>query len=446
MDNLIIPICILITVLQVAHTYLRFLAFKKEMNQEDIQRLWYSVTGFAVLSCFIYYNILNDLVLSTITYKTLLILGWIPYFFIFLLAIPRHISLHIFVLGMSGIWSFFLYTLSSFILIIFFNDLHYILTTLLFTLINILLFVLLLPIERRIFSRLLPLEEFFRDKNIGLYIASLPLSIFIAHIIMTIDNTLLSSWEQRLSRFYLPLVFLCCYHYVQIAAKQYNEKKLLLIDNQQLSNEMVSLVEHRLMLEKNKTMIKRFRQSFLASYDRLLNMIDAQKGDEIKAFLEKQEQKLPSAVILSYSDSPIINTAISIYNSRTQKLGIKFIPKINLPANFNTDENDFSILLSNLLENALQACIKEQKKGYNNLEISLKIQHNGQQCVISITNPCSTPIDLDEEGLPRATREGHGIGMVSLKMFLEKYHGYATFTQNNNQVRMLLYWRNDISC
>ena len=80
MDNLIIPICILITVLQVAHTYLRFLAFKKEMNQEDIQRLWYSVTGFAVLSCFIYYNILNDLVLSTITYKTLLILGWIPYF------------------------------------------------------------------------------------------------------------------------------------------------------------------------------------------------------------------------------------------------------------------------------------------------------------------------------------------------------------------------------
>ncbi|MBO6247012.1 MAG: GHKL domain-containing protein [Anaerovibrio sp.] len=173
------------------------------------------------------------------------------------------------------------------------------------------------------------------------------------------------------------------------------------------------------MLEKNKTMIKRFRQSFLASYDRLLNMIDAQRGDEIKAFLEKQEQKLPSAVILSYSDSPIINTAISIYNSRTKKLGIKFIPKINLPANFNTDENDFSILLSNLLENALQACIKEQKKGYNNLEISLKIQHNGQQCVISITNPCSTPIDLDEEGLPRATRKGHGIGMVSLKMFLD---------------------------
>ena len=446
MDNLIIPICILITVLQVAHTYLRFLAFKIEMNQEDILRLWYSVTGFAVLSCFIYYNILNDLVLSTITYKTLLILGWIPYFFIFLLAIPRHISLHVFVLGMSGIWNFFLYTLSSFILIIFFNDLHYIVTTLVFTLMNILFFILLLPIERRVFSRLLPQEEFFRDKNIGLYIASLPLSIFIAHTIMTIDNTLLSSWEQRLSRFYLPLVFLCCYHYVQIAAKQYQDKKQLLMDNQQLSHEMVSLVEHRLMLQKNKTMIKKFRQSFLASYDRLLELIESQKGDEIKAFLEKQEQKLPSAVILSYSDSPIINTAISIYNSRTQKLGIKFSPKVNLPKDFNTDENDLSILLSNLLENALQACIKEQDKGRDNVEITLKIQHNGQQCVISITNPCSTPIDLDEEGLPRSTREGHGIGMVSLKMFLEKYHGYATFTQNNNQVSMFLYWRNDISC
>ncbi|ORT99147.1 ATP-binding region, ATPase domain protein [Anaerovibrio sp. JC8] len=446
MNNLIIPICISIAVLQSAHAYLRFLAFKKEMNSEDIQRLWCSVAGFAALSCFIYYDILNDLVLSTITYKTLLILGWIPYFLIFLLAIPRHISLHVFVLGMSGIWSFFLYTLSSFILVTFFNEMHYILTTLIFTLMNILLFILLLPIERHFFSRLLPLDEFFRDKNIGLYIASLPLSIFIAHIVLTIDNTLLSSWEQRLSRFYLPLVFLCCYHYVQIAARQYKDKKLLLMDNQQLSNEMVSLVEHRLMLQKNRTMIKKFRQTFLASYDRLLDLIEAQKGDEIKAFLQKQEQKLPSAAILSYSDSPIINTAISIYNSRTQKLGINFSPKVNLPSNFTTDENDLSILLSNLLENALQACIKEQDKGHEDLEITLKIQHNGQQCVISITNPCSTPIDLDEEGLPRATRQGHGIGMVSLKLFLEKYHGYATFTQKNNQVNLFLYWRDNKSC
>ncbi|WP_027406228.1 GHKL domain-containing protein [Anaerovibrio sp. RM50] len=446
MNELIFPICISIAVLQIAHTYLRFLSFKREMDTESIHRLYWCVALCGVCSCFVYYDILNDLILSTATYKTLLMMGWLPYFLIFLMLIHRHISLHIFVLGMSGIWSFFLYSLSSIILIFFFNDLHYILTTLLFTLMNILLFVLLLPIERRIFSNLLPQDEFFRDKNIGLYIASLPLTIFFAHIIVTTGNTLLSTWEERLSRFYLPLVFLCCYHYVQIAAKQYKDKKILLVDNQQLSHEMVSLVEHRLMLQKNQTMIKKFRQSFLGGYDRLLELIEDKKDEEIRKFLSRQEQKLPSAAIFSYSDSPIINTAVSIYNSRTQKLDIKFSPKINLPAKFSTDENDLSILLSNLLENALQACIKEKEKGQKEAGITLKVQHNGQQCVIAITNPCSTPIDLDGEGLPRATRQGHGIGMVSLKMFMEKYQGYATFTQQNNLVSLFVYWRDHKLC
>ena len=111
-----------------------------------------------------------------------------------------------------------------------------------------------------------------------------------------------------------------------------------------------------------------------------------------------------------------------------------------------TDENDLGILLSNLLENALQASLREPKSNGTNDGIVLTVQHNGHQCVISLGNPCATPINLDDEGLPRATRKGHGIGMVSLKMFLEKYNGYATFTQDNGWVRLFIYWRDEQSC
>lgn len=446
MNILIIPLVFLITIVQLCHTYLWYLAFKPDMSQQEIRRLLQWVLSWGLISLPLYFGVLAYSGFTIMAYKYLLMLGWIPYFLIFLRLIPGHISLHIFVLGMSALWSFLLHSTSDMVLTLWFYETPYDQALIIHTLSNLLLFILLLPWERRMFARLLPSRDFFQEKNIGLYIASLPLSISFAQTLLSADKILWHSWELILSRFYLLVVFLCCFHYVQIATRYYNEKKLLQKNNQHLSNEMVSLVEHRLLLQKNKSLIKKFRQGFLTSYDHILELIDAQKADEIREYLRQQELKLPAATVMSYSDYPIINTAISIYYSRAQRLGITFTTKVNLPANLTTDENDLGILLSNLLENALQATLRSPKSNDNNAEIALTIQHNGHQCVLSINNHCGTPIDLDKEGLPRATRKGHGIGMVSLKMFLEKYKGYATFTQNEGRVRLFMYWRDDKPC
>ena len=446
MKLLIIPLIFLVAILQLCSTYLWYLSFKPEMSQKETIRLLQLVLSWWLISLPLYFGIFTYGGFTIMVYKALLIFGWIPYFLIFLRLIPDHISLHIFVLGMTALWSFLLHSISDMGLTLWFYETAYDQALIIHTLSNLILFFLLLPWEQKMFSRLLPSREFFQEKNIGLYIASLPLSISIAQTMMSADKILWHSWEILLSRFYLLVVFLCCFHYVQIAAKRYNENKLLQKNNQHLSNEMVSLVEHRLLLQKSKSLLKKFRQGFLTSYDHMLELIDAQKDDEIREYLKQQELKLPAATVMSYSDYPIINTAISIYYSRAQRLGINFTTKVNLPDNLATDENDLGILLSNLLENALQASLREPKSNGTNDGIVLTVQHNGHQCVISLGNPCATPINLDDEGLPRATRKGHGIGMVSLKMFLEKYNGYATFTQDNGWVRLFIYWRDEQSC
>ena len=103
-----------------------------------------------------------------------------------------------------------------------------------------------------------------------------------------------------------------------------------------------------------------------------------------------------------------------------------------------TDENDLAILLSNLLENAIKAA-KSQVSDENLLKV--KIQHSGNQCVLEISNFCNESIQFDKDGLPLTSAEGHGIGMLSLRAFVKKYDAYVDFSQFDNRVNLMMYWK-----
>ncbi|MBE8951074.1 MAG: GHKL domain-containing protein [Quinella sp. 3Q1] len=75
-------------------------------------------------------------------------------------------------------------------------------------------------------------------------------------------------------------------------------------------------------------------------------------------------------------------------------MDIKVRTKINLPEKLSTDESDLALLLSNLLENTINACTK-QKSGEK--IISVTIQSIERQCVLEIINSCGFDVSFDEK-------------------------------------------------
>ena len=116
---------------------------------------------------------------------------------------------------------------------------------------------------------------------------------------------------------------------------------------------------------------------------------------------------------------------------------IDFKYKIKLPSKFRTDESDFSILISNLLENAV---IASQKQLQNERAISIIINHDGNRCVLAISNKYSAPLKFNKLGFPVTSVEGHGLGMQSVKNFATKYNAQTDFSQSNGEVKFLMYW------
>lgn len=437
MSLLVLIFCTAIVLVQLAGAYLRFLAFREQMKPEEIRSLWQNFITWSGMSLFIYWGIFWQTGLVIVAYKTVLMLGWIPYMVIFMRALPGRKLAHIFVLGMVALWSFITHNWSNIAVSLLMAEEAEATVILVHPFLYLIWFTLLLPVEWRFFKNILPDAALLARKPWGIYIALLPFLMLSGHIVLIADAQLWHSWAERISRLCLPMAFVFAYRYIVEAAGQFYDRSLNRHNGEIMQREISYLEEYRQLMQDHKAQAERMQDNLLAVYERLQALLNRGDVTAAKAFIESQEQLLGTVSIRAYCRSPIVNAAISLYLRRADEQGIVVRQKVNLPKELATDENDLAVLLANLLENAIQACA-----GCPRPELSLILQHNGRQCVLEIVNTCTRKLQLTEEGLPETKHKqaGHGIGTLSLKNFLLKYDGYVDFSQENGRVRLFIYW------
>ena len=304
--------------------------------------------------------------------------------------------------------------------------------------IYLLLFAGLLRIEQKFFTKLLPTNKFFEDKALKWAISILPLAIFIGTIIPVMEITFLQTWTDRLQRLFFPIFFLLIYRLMSITTQQFEEKRLKEQKNLILARQMNSLSENNLLIEKNQREVTELRKNLSENYLELEKLINAGQISAAMEFISRQVEILDSTRIKKFSKLPLINAAISIYFRRAESLGIKFSHKIDLPEKLSTDESDLAVLVSNLLENAMYASLKQ--KNPSEREISIILRNIKGQNVLEIGNKYAFPIKLGENGLPYTTKIGHGLGMNSLEIFAKKYNAFVDFSHEKGFVQLNLYW------
>ena len=78
-------------------------------------------------------------------------------------------------------------------------------------------------------------------------------------------------------------------------------------------------------------------------------------------------------------------------------------------------------LLSNLLDNAIEACGKLE----SGRKIWVKLVREKRQFVLSIRNTVSEPVNIQDDGIPTSKEDKgkHGIGLKNVQMILDKSQG-----------------------
>ncbi len=140
-------------------------------------------------------------------------------------------------------------------------------------------------------------------------------------------------------------------------------------------------------------------------------------------YLENMSGKLSEVEREVYCANPTVNAVISSYIAQAKKAGCAVTAKIFLPEQIPFDEMDICMVLANAIENAKNACdLVEEEKRYLHIKVEFL---EDKKLFVSIKNPCSQPVNLDDNGVPiYLGSDEHGVGMKSMNEITEKYHGF----------------------
>lgn len=184
-------------------------------------------------------------------------------------------------------------------------------------------------------------------------------------------------------------------------------------------------------VQENSRIRHDFRQQLIVISELLKQKEYVKLEEYVYAFVEDTETELKV-----YSYSAAVNALLTYYGSLCKTKGIQTNLSLHLPDQLSISDQDFCIMLGNLLENAIYGC-----QGTTDPYIHLKIrQTSPNMLAIKIENPYAGVLKR-VNGRFISTRHGQtGHGLESVSMIAENHQGMVEIQTEEQTftVRVLL--------
>ena len=152
----------------------------------------------------------------------------------------------------------------------------------------------------------------------------------------------------------------------------------------------------------------------------LYSLLMTQEADEAKSYIEKVIKEADQYMKMTYSENIVLSSIVGIRLNQAKKSGIDVQCHIHVPYELEADNVDLSVLLSNMLENAMEACMRmeNRERAYIRLEIRKKQKFLFIECENSVDRK-----EITEDGqiTIKDDRKSHGFGLDAMKAVAEKY-------------------------
>lgn len=198
--------------------------------------------------------------------------------------------------------------------------------------------------------------------------------------------------------------------------------------NKVLRDQVDIQLRHFKKREKLDTEIRRFRHDYLNHIKCLTAMLEAERYTEAKEYLEKISGIAPTGELLFKTGNYVADALLTEKQEAAAAEGIVVSFGGYIPDSI--DSYDLCIILSNALDNAVEACMKLSDK-----ERKITVYGNFQQgiFVLIVKNPVENMPDA-KDIIPATTKEDklyHGFGLSNIRSVVSKYDG-SMHTQSEN--------------
>jgi len=273
------------------------------------------------------------------------------------------------------------------------------------------------------------------------FAVALALYVTFNYYVLSSDDIVVTLTDQAVPLILVIIIGLAAYGSIFLSLKHLQQEFRVKEENQEMQAEREYLqlaagnMSRRLALMEEVS-----AQNSRAAHDRrhfnnvLLELLEQGKAGEATVLLQSQSQAAPK-ISRVYCENPAVNAAVCHYAGLAEQAGIPVDIALDIPGNVNVDALELSMVVSNLMENAIQSCENLPRNQTPYLRFTCR---SVGRLLLEMENPCAEGTVLDESGYPVARGEGHGIGSKSVIAFAKEHDGELIYKIENGVFRVRL--------
>ena len=175
--------------------------------------------------------------------------------------------------------------------------------------------------------------------------------------------------------------------------------------------------------------LRQTKQDLVESLSQAQQSLKSRDYSSAEKMLKPLPQELEKLRTISYCEHRIVNALLFVKQRKMKQYGISFDCRVRLAEDCFVEGSHLCRILSNLLDNAIEAC-----REIPNAEIHLTCMPVKDTLLMKTENPVSGSIPIQKNGLPASTKKefGHGKGLASVKEIVDRYHGELRIEQKSS--------------
>ena len=153
----------------------------------------------------------------------------------------------------------------------------------------------------------------------------------------------------------------------------------------------------------------------------LRRMADEGAWEDCRAYLDELAEQQDAAPPLRYTGNVVANAVLAAYLAPAQAAGVRVECDVRVPERLGLGATELSVLLSNLLSNAVEACERARAAGEDEPYLALSMRTSGNVLALRCENsaaPGASFLATSKEN-PRE----HGLGLPAMREIARRHRG-----------------------
>lgn len=157
----------------------------------------------------------------------------------------------------------------------------------------------------------------------------------------------------------------------------------------------------------------------------LQGYLETGQTEQAAEYLRLFSQSMQNHKIITFCSNPAVNMLVSHYYDIAHEQGITLSTHIDIPENLSVPDTDLSVLIGNLLENAVTAAMRAEQ---SERQIRLNMSCSGRMLGITVDNGFDGIVRQKDDRYLSTKSDNGGLGLKILADIAEKYDGGVSFS------------------